>query len=409
MLKGLKFLKIPLKMISLIVMMTLFSLIFSPRSFAQSEPYIFFMVFSPDGSKLVINTSEAINVYDTNFQLLASLPHDDPKMPHYAFSWSPDGTKLKVDANEIYDANTLQLLKTVQSGNWAMGGWNADGTLMDARDPKSVGLVLIDPIRDQIVKHISTEDRYFESFAWSPDNRHFAAFVGKWLVVIGVDEGSIVAEYHLNDFIETLVWTPNSQQVAASLILDTNSSPSYAMDMIDIASGHVTRRIDGLERAPNPLFFSPDGKQLTVVIGTNIIRTWDVQTGQLIDEHIFGTGIRAVDQSPYGGRLMMTIDSSKPLTIPVPPNDNSAALLTSFLDGSLQMIVPAPSAQKLIDTLAFCDLDSATRSTLETLITTQQFQSFVNTVMRLGNTQINQGCKADVLAIADSLIKLSSY
>jgi hypothetical protein len=399
--------KTPFKVVLTIVGIAMASILLNQTATAENQSAIQSMVFSPDGSELIVNTNTAINLYDANFQLRATLPHDDPNMPRRAYGWSPDGTKLKVNANEIYNASTLQLLQTLNMGSQGLGGWNSDGTVMWARDPESPGLVFIDPATDQITKHISTGNLQLEWYSLSPDDNYFVSSIGKDLAIIGVVQSQVVAEYQLTGFIQGAIWSPNSQFIAVSLLVNTSTAPpSYAIDMVDIATGSVIRQIDGLVAVPREMFFSPDGNQITVQVGTNIIQTWDLQTGQLVDEHVLGTGIRAIARSPYGGRLIMAFDNSKPLTLPVPPNDNSSALLSSYLSGSIQMIVPAPSMEKLADTLAFCNLDSTTYSNLESLISEQQYQTFVNTVSSLGANQINTGCKADVLTIANTLIKL---
>lgn len=388
-----------------LVLILFFSLLPIDRLIAQTQPSISSLIFSPDGSKILLNTSNAIEIYDANFQLLVSLPHDDLNNPRRAFSWSPDGTKLKVDFNQIYDAETLQLVQTIDSGRWGMGGWNSDGTLMWARDPEKVGLVLIDTALDQIVQHISTGELFIEAAAWSPDSEYFITFAGSKLIVMNVQHGGIVARYDLGYYVQTAAWSPNSQQIATSLLVNPENMPiSYAIHLVDTNTGNVSEKIDGLEGSPSGLFFSLDGDQLTALVGTNIVRTWDLETGQLIDEHIFGTGIGAMDQSPYGGRLIMETDSTKELTVSVPPDAKPSERLTTYLEDSIQMIVPAPSIEKLTDIVALCDLTVTANSVLETLIHNEQFQEFVNEVSGFGDAQMNPGCKADALAVAHAIL-----
>jgi hypothetical protein len=76
----------------------------------------------------------------------------------------------------------------------------------------------------------------------------------------------------------------------------------------------------------------------------------------------------------------------------------------TFLDGAVQIVVPAPSLEKLKMITEACNTQLTVEQLLITQINEKQLSTFTTQVNGLTNAQIPPGCKADLLAVANALM-----
>lgn len=238
--------------------------------------------------------------------------------------------------------------------------------------------------------------------AWNRDgSRIYAALEGgriiRWDVMTGKEE--VIYTYPF--FIRSFALHPDETQ----FVLNDNEG---AVVIIEIASQGVLHSFSFSEnkdlRLPDVLFWSQDGIEIIGITYDGIIYVWSTLTKQLADTQyntVHQTGsIRSASVSPLGGQMAIAWWNST--NIPV------LSQVTSYnqpmLDNAVQIIVPAPSPEKLQAITQACGVQPGVQQSLTTQITTNRLQDFTTQVSALTDAQIPPGCKADLLAVANALM-----
>jgi hypothetical protein len=110
--------------------------------------------------------------------------------------------------------------------------------------------------------------------------------------------------------------------------------------------------------------------------------------------------IEDIELSPYGGRLAIANNGST-LAPELPTNVDGTTLATqTLLDGAVQIVVPAPSLERL---QAIADACNAPSTVEQALATSDQLTDFVAEVEALPENTIPLACAADLIAVAEAL------
>jgi WD40 repeat protein len=328
-------------------------------SFSGLTEQLLAVAWSLDGDRLVSGGVDGIvRVWDAESgQLLGELQH--PLANILGLDWSPDGTKLASvsfggeNNLRIWDANTYQLLNQFTVGDIFEIEWRPDGKVL-ALPQAGGGVLLVDPANEQPFQSFSLQERT-GSVAWNTD--------GSLLAIGHAERGEIY------------VW--------------------------DMATDTQIIKLEGLTNGVSSVVWTSDDTQ---VIGTSwdtTILVWDVATGAVIDT--FNKGdlyLRAIDLSPFGGRLAYGG--------PLPEAGDTAALALPsegdvLSNGLVNIVVPAPSAEKLQAIAEACGAAPEVTAALTAQIATEALDSFTDQVSQLTDAQLPAGCAADLLAVAEAL------
>jgi WD40 repeat protein len=143
-----------------------------------------------------------------------------------------------------------------------------------------------------------------------------AAFVGNYLVtaewsnvaIIDLSTGLAVGHLPQGSIVQSLAASPGGELVAVG-------SCGHAIQLWDIKSRGLVRRIALTQECAESLSFSPDGALLATgaygCSGGNGLQVWDVRTGKLVRELVPGSGIRHVVFSGDGRWLAGVDDKGK--------------------------------------------------------------------------------------------------
>jgi dipeptidyl aminopeptidase/acylaminoacyl peptidase len=391
---------------------------FSNVSQPAKPLYIHWVDWSPDGSKVALTTDDGIRIYDLNFQQIQFFPFSDPNIIPYAL-WSPDSTWLTA-GEMILDAATLKpLVKTTSPFSFMQ--WTPDSKFVTRMAIDYLGLEIYDAQTGNLVKTLSANGLQMSyPGLLSPDGSRFLTRDHTNTIVIAdAIKGGIIARFDRGHATSFMVWSPDGKRIAylalAEVPVGTPGSIAlagsdtlavlYFVSIIDATNGQTLQKSEPLPNGVNGFSWSPDGNNLIGVSAHGLIYTWDTLTGQLIDTFLAPGRVTTGDFSPYGGRYTIA------LNLGGPPLDSRARqaftprskFTETFLDGMIQIAVPAPSLEKLQAITERCKVQSAVQQALTTQIQSKQLTAFIQQVSALTDAQIPPGCKADLLAVAQAL------
>ncbi|MCA0457850.1 MAG: WD40 repeat domain-containing protein [Chloroflexi bacterium] len=389
-----------------------------------SNSDVYLIEWSPDGSRVATSSFDGIRVYDTNFQLMGFFPNPlhygyDPDYQAFGAFWSPDGTRLTAGAM-ILDAKTLQPVTTTKAYH-SLAQWSPDGKYVSTLAIDYNSIERYDAQTGNLDRNISFDGQHLIGLPiLSSDG---SRFVLNELDAIGVTDatGKHLARYKYPYRVNALRLSPDGTRIAYQSTEDVPVSTPGSFPnpgntgkgtlvhafIIDTATGKTLMQSEPLNNFLAGFQWSPDGTQLSGMLGTDTMVTWDTATGQVIDSYSLPTGkmISAWSYSPYGARLTLGVrdlqDSGAIANLTSMPLSNFSQ---TFLDGKIQVIVPAPSAEKLESITQACSVQPSVEQLLKAQIDTNSLQAFTTEVSALTDQQIPPGCKADLLAVANALM-----
>lgn len=393
-----------------------------PRVKAQSPEQldsIYWFDWGQNGSRIAVASASGVTIYDSAFNPLAFRQQPDPNEALILTSISPDVTRLATK-NEIWDINTLEVLLRLDAA-YPLGNWSRDGKLISAVGSDLQSILVYDAHTGNLAKTISTQGINLTfNPVWSPDNTRFAATdKAQTLIIIDSVMGEIVARYPHKDLLGPISWSPDGTQLAYGGFAEVEpgtlgSQPSSgsvtgavrnSVYIANAANGQILQTFTDLPRQIAQLLWSPDGNQLFAITGLGHGYIWDVKSGQLIDSYKTPNYLLVgVDYSPFGGQIMMGFNLGRPIASTQPDSFAAQSTFThSFLDGAIQMIVPAPSTERLQAIMNECATNQTAVSQVNGFIAAQEFHNFTQAISRLPASDIPPGCAADLIAVAEAL------
>lgn len=378
---------------------------------------LYWVDWSQNGSRIVTANADGINIYNAEFKLLNSRHYPESSEAISLNSLSPDGSRLAI-LNQIWDANTLQMLLQFEPSH-LLGNWSKDGKSIAAVAFDTNSIAVYDTVTGNLTREISGDFRLKDYPVWSPDSTHFATVDrAKTLIIIDISTGEIIAHYPHEDFLGPIIWSPDGTQLAYGGFaevepntpgsrLNEGSTTGALRDSVYIAdatTGQILHTFTGLPYFVTHLAWSPDGTELLAVTGFKEVYIWSAKTGQLIDKYETTGGVIGIDYSPFGGQIMIgfKVNNDTP-SVQLGSSIFQATSTRSFLDGAIQMIVPAPSTERLQAIMNECATNQTAVSQVNGLIAAQEFHNFTQAISRLPASDIPPGCAADLIAVAEAL------
>ncbi len=389
-----------------IVLIVLLSLV--PNLNAQEQPspdsnlvYITAVAWSPNGNAIAVAQDATVQIIDiitglATSQIVASGNHIR------VMDWSPDGRKLALGVDttvqiwEIGAENPLLVFQehgTRDNDRVSSLGWSPDGSKIVSASMQN-GL-LWDTQTGEVLHRFSHNPGPLLSARWSPDGTRIAtggldSIVLFWDVASGAILGGINMPYapEVNPIIY-VNWSPNGSLIATA-------SADRIVRVWDGTTNNPINSTDfrGLEDDAVSLDWNRDNRSLARSGLGGEIRIFDVLSGATVATFNTDFVARSIDYSPYGGRLAYGGIVGRESTIAMPAGAQTLA------NGAVQIIVPAPSFERLASVQAACVPP-------EVGLTAPQdpagLDAYIAQVQALPPEQLPPGCAADLLAVARAL------
>ncbi|MCA0457852.1 MAG: WD40 repeat domain-containing protein [Chloroflexi bacterium] len=371
---------------------------------------------------------------------LSSKAQDVPLTKAISARWSPDGRILAIGADNglwFYYPTTGKIdfiLSDVGGGVWTDDGKLFIGTaFLDPNtlqleeftdysfDPNVGGIgyskdfkqaavrygnyfeniAVYDTSNGDLIRQIKVDRGMTTDAAWSPDETQFALTLANGsLLIVSNSDNPVITEYPQNLFASRIVWSKDGRFLAIGLgqqtlrILDTKNK-TYLGDLL----GQVSYRIE----------WSPDGSRIAASDLDGSITIWDVSTSMVIEKYQTTSYLWNIDFSPFGATLALAMDTTSKPSIPIASStaniDNTSVYIEPIQGvDAVQIVVPAPSPEKLESITQACGVQPIVEQSLTAQIDTNNLQAFTTQVSALTDTEIPPGCKADLLAVANALI-----
>ncbi|MCU0463010.1 MAG: hypothetical protein MUF38_00390 [Anaerolineae bacterium] len=385
----------------------------------EDVTYILELAWSPSGDKIA-----AVGVYPGTIRDDGMIPDDvygyihvvdvftgqtiftsQPPSAFTSAAWSPDGTKIALGSFDgtvwIVDALTGERIINLFGHQSTVTGvdWSSDGTKIVSSGNWDELVILWDAVNYTLISQWLT-NAHPNAITFGTDDQ---------TIIVGTEGGL----YHfpletepfsliplnkrlIREWILNLTLSLDGRYIAIGTIAHTNSQglrDTASIVIYDLTTQAITQQIDSPLGSIVGIEWNIDNRYLATLTEDSRLALWNVQTGQLTAryptegvERYYKGGIT---YSPYGGRLVygQTVD----------PDSGTAPF---------QIIVPAPSLDRLAATAALCvrDGDARAESLIDSVPTVlDDLPAFVAQVEALPDGAIPSACKADLLAVASAL------
>ncbi len=231
-------------------------------------PFYGMLAVSPDGRTIVTSAGEGtLTARDAAGRVVATFAYGSPV---YATAMSPDGRFL------------------------AVGGLRGDIAVHD--------LVTGARVADLQCDHV-----YVSVLAWSPDGRTLVAgyerpgnVMKAWNAAEWQEGATVHRLAERTDYHDAVFTRDGTRLIVGRIPAD--------IEVVDVTSGEVVRRLVGHTRAPYQLALSPDGALLASAADDGTVRLWDMATGAVV--RVIETGdheLYSVAFSPDGTWLAFSV------------------------------------------------------------------------------------------------------
>jgi WD40 repeat protein len=385
-----------------------------PSNAQFAEPLVVYAIdWSPDGTKIAL-VGDGVWVYEADLSSGTELQTD----ARGGIAWSPDGTKIAF-GNEIWDAQTLQVLSTIEETEISLGSlpksWSSDSKRVAALTSNQRDVLIFDASNGKLVQTIKGDSIYIDRLDWSPDDSQFVVSRGdKTIALMSVNTGSITQIYQAEMGLEAVAWHPDGKRIAlsgsrsvergtAGSVETAGAAVIFSVQIRDMTSGEVLQTFDGLHDFPSTLQWRSDGEELIGGAAGGSVFVWDTQNG--LSAVLLSSGVLYdVDYSPLGGRIAIASNPSR-LRYANPAaritTVKGQRIIQSLSNGILEIAVPSPSLETLQGLENQCLPAESERVVPDDERTLPQFRTQLND---LSSEFTHPTCAEELSAVAEAVI-----
>jgi WD40 repeat protein len=394
------------------------------RSSIDEMTYILDVAWSPGGEHIAVVGAYPgePNVISTGHGYLSvidgisgnTLFSIEPPSAFTSVAWSPDGQRLAVGSFDstiwIVDAGTGKRITNLYGHQATVTDvdWNSSGTQIVSSGNWDRLVILWETNTYAALFQYETNAHPY-SVEFAVDDSQFAvgteAGLYTWFVDAEKNNVQSPEPPIVNDWIYHLAYSRDGRYLAAGTIAPVSfvtglQGPAFIY-IIDTATGSTLDRLVSTSGSVGGLSWDIDNQRLAVLNEENTMTVWNIEVGTIdVSYPSFGAGQYAkggVDFSPYGGRLAFGTSFAQAAAPASSPGNN-----TLLPDGTLQIIVPDPTLDRLNAIAELCFAD--TPRTVPPVEEVDALPDFVTQIEALPDDAFPHACRADLLAVADAIM-----
>jgi WD40 repeat protein len=290
--------------------------------------------------------------------------------------------------------------------------WNFDGTRLVSSGNWDGLTILWDMLNYEQLRIVEASGVFPQDVDFSINGEYIAIAselgIRIYRTVSETDENPLWYFRELN--VASVEWSNAGSQLAfGTQTFQSETAPSRrAYAQVYVINWNTGEQVNAWTTQDQSIFdvnWSSDDNLLATASIDGFTRIWNVSSGSELNNYSNGITRYAVDInfSPFGGRLAYggTFAGSELQTATtLQTNTDGSAQLAG---GAVQIVVPAPSPERLQAITDACGLQPAADQALTAEISTQDYAGFTAQLEALPESALPPGCRADLLAVAAAL------
>lgn len=230
-----------------------------------------YLAWSPDGTKIVSTSGYPLHIWDVSKGSIIAevLPDMDYSSKGISVTWSPDGTKIAYSGSgrlEIIDATNTKILKTVQNNIGSDVAWSHDGKKI-ATTGRDSTIRIWDAATLEMLKTLIDPDwipggELYRGVKWSSDNKRLATGTVDGFQIWDSETGKLLYNREDDPKQYNLDWSPDGTKLATIAFGDENIHIQIwnVKTLQEIGETHI------LSGYSDKITWSPDGTMLATIV-----------------------------------------------------------------------------------------------------------------------------------------------
>ena len=304
----------------------------------------------------------------------------------YSLDWSPDGSKIAAGGSghrvDVWDTSDGRLIYTIElSGEARSLAWSPDNQWLAVAGQEGVpdNVVVWDVLNQQIAFAPIIGEAL--AVAWSPNSATLAITKLGEIQLWDITSQTFIKSIETKEYVLSLDWNHDGTLIAGASVYVTDQ-PSVRI--WDVSTGSLLHTFVGQQGSITYVAWDSQSNRLISASTDKSVRIWDVATGQVLESYTINDRAFAAVFSPHGGRVAISDD------------------VASTDQPTVDIVVPDPSLDRLNSIAQGC-ISAVAQRKMTFASDEAQLSDFAAQIESLSNEQLPPACKADLLAIIETI------